>query len=38
VISKATAKVHVERIIKKLGVSDRTQAAVRGLELGLVET
>jgi DNA-binding NarL/FixJ family response regulator len=38
VISKATAKVHVERIIKKLGVSDRIQAAVRGLELGLVET
>ena len=28
-ISKGTAKVHVERIIRKLGVSDRTQAAVR---------
>ena len=33
-ISKGTAKVHVERIIRKLGVSDRTQAAVRALELG----
>jgi DNA-binding NarL/FixJ family response regulator len=26
----------VERIIRKLGVSDRTQAAVRAIELGLV--
>ncbi len=34
-ISKATAKVHVRRIISKLGVSDRTQAVVRALELGL---
>ena len=34
-ISKATAKVHVRRIIGKLGVSDRTQAVVRALELGL---
>jgi DNA-binding NarL/FixJ family response regulator len=33
-ISKGTAKVHVERIIRKLGVSDRTQAAVRAIELG----
>ena len=33
-ISRGTAKVHVERIIRKLGVSDRTQAAVRALELG----
>ena len=36
-ISRGTAKVHVERIIRKLGVSDRTQAVVRGLELGLIE-
>ncbi len=36
VISRGTAKVHVERIIRKLGVSDRTQAAVRAIELGLV--
>ncbi len=35
VISKATAKTHVERIIGKLGVSDRTQAALRAIELGL---
>jgi DNA-binding NarL/FixJ family response regulator len=33
-ISAGTVKVHVERIINKLGVSDRTQAAVRGVELG----
>jgi DNA-binding NarL/FixJ family response regulator len=37
VISRATVKVHVERIIRKLGVSDRIQAVVRGIELGLVE-
>jgi DNA-binding NarL/FixJ family response regulator len=33
-ISRGTAKVHVERIIRKLDVSDRTQAAVRAIELG----
>ena len=33
-ISKGTAKVHVERIIRKLDVADRTQAAVRAIELG----
>ena len=27
-VSPATVKAHVERIIAKLGVSDRTQAAV----------
>jgi DNA-binding NarL/FixJ family response regulator len=36
VISRATAKTHVERIIGKLGVSDRTQAALRAIERGLV--
>ena len=36
-ISKATAKVHVRRVIAKLGVSDRTQAVVRALELGLAQ-
>jgi DNA-binding NarL/FixJ family response regulator len=36
VISPGTAKIHVERIIAKLGVSDRTQAAVRAIELRLV--
>ncbi len=35
-ISRATAKTHVQRIISKLGVSDRTQAAVRAITLGLV--
>ena len=34
-VSVGTVKVHVERIIDKLGVSDRTQAAVRAVELGL---
>jgi DNA-binding NarL/FixJ family response regulator len=29
-------KGHVARIIAKLGVSDRTQAAVRAVELGLL--
>ena len=35
-ISVGTVKVHVERIIDKLGVSDRTQAAVRAVELRYV--
>ena len=35
-ISLHTAKTHVERIIGKLEVSDRTQAVVRALELGLL--
>ena len=33
-----TVKVHVEHIIGKLGVSDRTQAAVRAVELDLLAT
>jgi DNA-binding NarL/FixJ family response regulator len=37
-ISVGTVKVHVERIISKLGVSDRTQAAVRAVELGYLTT
>ncbi len=36
-ISRGTAKVHVQNIIAKLGVSDRTQAAVRAVELGLFD-
>jgi DNA-binding NarL/FixJ family response regulator len=32
----STVKTHVEHVIGKLGVSDRTQAAVRAIELGLV--
>ena len=35
-ISESTVKTHVEHIIAKLGVSDRTQAAVRAVELGLL--
>lgn len=38
VISPLTVKVHVQRILAKLDVSDRTQAAVRAIELGLVHT
>ena len=34
-ISKGTVKIHVEHIIRKLEVSDRTQAAVRAIELGV---
>ncbi len=36
VIARPTVKTHVERIIRKLRVSDRTQAAVRAIDLGLV--
>ncbi len=35
-LSLSTVKRHVERIIAKLGVSDRTQAAVRAAERGLL--
>ena len=33
-IAPGTAKIHVERIFNKLGVKDRTQAAVKAVELG----
>lgn len=36
-IRAGTAKIHVERILSKLGVPDRTGAAVLGLSLGLIE-
>ena len=36
VISLGTAKNHVEHIMAKLGVSDRTQAVVKALELGIL--
>jgi DNA-binding NarL/FixJ family response regulator len=36
VITSSTVKVHVEHILAKLGVSDRTQAAVQAIELGYV--
>lgn len=35
-ISVGTVKNHVEHIIAKLGVSDRTQAVVRSLKMGLI--
>lgn len=37
-VSVSTVKIHVEHILAKLGVSDRTQAAVRAFELGLLHT
>ncbi len=36
IVSLSTVKTHVERIIKELGVSDRTQASVKAMELGLL--
>jgi DNA-binding NarL/FixJ family response regulator len=35
-MSLSTVKRHLERVVKKLGVSDRTQAAVRAVEMGLI--
>ena len=37
VVSAATVKVHIEHLISKLGVSDRTQAAVRASQAGLLD-
>jgi DNA-binding NarL/FixJ family response regulator len=36
-VAVSTVKNHVQHVIAKLGVSDRTQAAVRAIELGLVQ-
>jgi NarL family two-component system response regulator LiaR len=36
-LSTGTVKVHVERILSKLGVSHRTQAAVRAIEMGITD-
>jgi DNA-binding CsgD family transcriptional regulator len=33
-IAPGTVKIHVERVFNKLGVKDRTQAAVKAVELG----
>ena len=38
VITQHTVKIHVEHILAKLEVSDRTQAAVRAIELGYITT
>lgn len=37
-VSVSTVKIHVEHILAKLGASDRTQAAVRAIEMGLLHT
>jgi DNA-binding NarL/FixJ family response regulator len=37
-LSVGTVKIHVEHIIAKLGVADRTQAAVRAIEYGLLRS
>jgi DNA-binding NarL/FixJ family response regulator len=34
-VNRSTVKTHVAHIIGKLGVSDRTQVAVRAIQLGL---
>lgn len=36
IVAVGTIKVHVEHILDKLGATDRTQAAVRAVELGIV--
>jgi DNA-binding NarL/FixJ family response regulator len=36
IIAPGTVKLHVEHIIAKLGVSDRTQAAVHAIQIGLL--
>lgn len=36
-LSAGTVKSYVERVIAKLGAADRTQAAVRAVELGLLD-
>jgi DNA-binding NarL/FixJ family response regulator len=36
-ISSRTAKAHVEAVIEKLGVHDRTQAVARAFDLGLLK-
>lgn len=37
-LSTGTVKIHVQHIIAKLGVADRTQAAVRAVEWNLLQT
>ena len=37
VITEATAKTHVARVLQKLGVRDRVQAVIFAYESGLVE-
>jgi len=37
VVSEATTKTHVSKVLQKLGLRDRVQAAIYGYEVGLVE-
>jgi DNA-binding NarL/FixJ family response regulator len=37
-VTVATVKTHIEHIIAKLGVADRTQAAVRAVEMGMLSS
>jgi two-component system nitrate/nitrite response regulator NarL len=34
-LAETTIKMHVQNLCRKLGVSNRTQAALRGRDLGL---
>jgi two-component system NarL family response regulator len=36
-ISEATVKTHINNLLGKLGVSDRTQAATTAIQRGIVE-
>ncbi|MGH3088452.1 MAG: response regulator transcription factor [Rubrobacteraceae bacterium] len=36
ILSTGTVRTHVQRIIQRLGVSDRTGAVVKAIELGLI--
>jgi len=36
IVSPTTVKTHVQNILQKLGVSDRTQAAVYAVRCGLI--
>ena len=36
-LAEVTVKKHVQSILEKMGVRDRTQAALRGVRLGLID-
>ena len=36
-LAEVTIKKHVQSILEKMGVRDRTQAALRGVRLGLID-